>query len=161
MNMIDKFIEWTRENGWKILPENDNIDLSTHPILKDFQFEKTPLFCEFCTRFSRVESADETKWFLCTRDYKTPENEGEFAWNEFQKISLENTFDDDDLAAIEEFWYDHLPIMISVGGGYKYWALRFTDGKVVSGFEPMFEETSVAANSFEDFLDKIVNSEIL
>ncbi|MCX4354871.1 MAG: hypothetical protein OSJ43_01460 [Oscillospiraceae bacterium] len=103
--MIDQFVEWARENGWKI----------------------------------------------------TPESEGEFAWNEFQKIEHENAFEDDDRDAVEQFWRGHLPIMMSVGGGYKYWALRLADGKSVSGYEPMFEETSVAANSLEDFLKKIID----
>ncbi|HAA6491845.1 TPA_asm: hypothetical protein GGA09_01575 [Listeria monocytogenes] len=50
--------------------------------------------------------------------------------------------------------------MMSVGGGYEYYAISLIDGNVVHGSEPEFEESLVVADSFADFLLKIVAGEI-
>lgn len=161
MNIIDKFSEWAEQNDWKLVPENEKFDLSVHPILREYDLKVSPLFCEFITRFAEIVNADETKWFFCARDFKTPENEDEFAWDEFRTLSLEYADGNEERSQIEEFWREHLPFLMTVGTGYEYWALDLTDGKIVNGYEPIFEETTVAADSFGEFLEKIVNGDIL
>ncbi|EDK4067349.1 hypothetical protein GGC09_01250 [Listeria monocytogenes] len=51
--------------------------------------------------------------------------------------------------------------MMSVGGSYEYYAIALNDGSVVHGSEPEFEESLVVADSFADFLLKIVAGEIV
>lgn len=62
--------------------------------------------------------------------------------------------------AITSFWDNHLPVYISANGEYEYYALRMTDGCIVHGIEPEFEETIVVANSFFEFIEKICVGEI-
>lgn len=160
MEIVEKFKDWAEKNGWIFETEVDDIDLSVHLILKDYDLKGQPLFCEFITYFSKLANREDTKWFLCVGDYRAPENENEFTWDEFHRISVENAYDDEQRGEIEKFWKNHLPFLMSVSGGYGYWALELDSGKIVHGFEPMFEEVTVAAKSFEDFLKKIVVGKI-
>ncbi|MBC1743940.1 hypothetical protein HCA06_12850 [Listeria welshimeri] len=50
--------------------------------------------------------------------------------------------------------------MMSVDGCYEYYAIALNDGSVVHGSEPEFEESLVVADSFANFLLKIVAGEI-
>ncbi|EDJ0212292.1 hypothetical protein GD462_01710 [Listeria monocytogenes] len=51
--------------------------------------------------------------------------------------------------------------MMSVGGCYEYYAITLNDGSVVHGSEPEFEESSIVAESFADFLLKIEIGKII
>ncbi|HAA6474525.1 TPA_asm: hypothetical protein GF092_02615 [Listeria monocytogenes] len=51
--------------------------------------------------------------------------------------------------------------MMSVGGCYEYYAIALNDGSVVHGSEPEFEESLVVADSFAEFLLKIVAGEMV
>ncbi|HAA6465519.1 TPA_asm: hypothetical protein GFZ78_01130 [Listeria monocytogenes] len=51
--------------------------------------------------------------------------------------------------------------MMSVGGCYEYYAITLKDGSVVHGSEPEFEESSIVAESFADFLLKIKIGKII
>lgn len=161
MNIIDKFALWAEQNVWKIVPETESIDLSTHPILKEYSLENSPLFREFITRFAELVNHNETVWVLCARDFKDSKSEEEFAWDEFRTISLEHADDNEERSQIEEFWRGHLPFLMAVGVGYEYWALELESGKIVNGYEPIFEETTVTADSFGEFLEKVMNGETL
>ena len=52
------------------------------------------------------------------------------------------------------FWDEHFPIMLTVQPhGYGYAAIRRSDGAVVAGWEPEFEEPfGVIAESFDELL---------
>lgn len=98
-----------------------------------------------------VVSSDQTCWLLTAREYMG-DSESSFAWNEWERQSIEAAGDDRDwIKQIESFWNKHLPIAISVKDGYAYFALR-EDGSVVAGREPEFEETTVVAPKFERFI---------
>ncbi|EAE7097412.1 hypothetical protein BI340_12020 [Listeria monocytogenes] len=51
--------------------------------------------------------------------------------------------------------------MMSVGGCYEYYAIALNDENVVHGSEPEFEESLVVADSFADFLLKIMAGEMV
>lgn len=91
------------------------------------------------------------------------ENEDDaFSWNSFEQMSLEAAEGDTNLEnEVKLFWNAHLPIMMSVGGCYEYYAITLNDGNIVHGSEPEFEESSIVAESFADFLLKIVAGEIV
>ncbi|MBC1289841.1 SMI1/KNR4 family protein [Listeria welshimeri] len=81
--------------------------------------------------------------------------------NAFEQMSLEAAEGDKDLEnKVKLFWNAHLPIMMSVDGCYEYYAIALNDGSVVHGSEPEFEESLVVADSFANFLLKIVAGEI-
>jgi len=47
-----------------------------------------------------------------------------------------------------------------VDGDYAYYAIDVNDGSVVYGYEPEFEEVTIIAKSFGEFLGKVVSGEI-
>lgn len=50
---------------------------------------------------------------------------------------------------------------MSVEGDYEYYALDTETGQVVQGWEPEFEEVRVVADTFEDFIKKVISGEII
>lgn len=110
--------------------------------------------------FSRLSSPDDAVWFLALEDYAgAPASAAEaaddgFAWNAFERLSLDAAAGDPDRAAIRAFWGRHLPILLSVRGPYAYLALR-DDGVVVYGEEPEFEETEEVAPDLGALLREI------
>ncbi|TDP91710.1 hypothetical protein EDF62_2329 [Leucobacter luti] len=104
--------------------------------------------------FSLLSNPDDTVWFLSCDDYSGSTNSA-FAWNEFEQLSTQAATTDAEAAAISRFWKHHLPILLSVRGGYEYLAVR-DDGAVVHGTEPEFEEADVVCSQFEDLLRYIV-----
>ncbi|WP_418058696.1 hypothetical protein [Pimelobacter simplex] len=70
-----------------------------------------------------------------------------FGPDAFEQMSLEAAGSAAEEAAIREFWRGHRVVLMSVEGAYAYLATRTTDGAVVHGAEPEFEETTVVAAS--------------
>ena len=58
-------------------------------------------------------------------------------------------------ADIRRFWDAYIPVGLSVGGAYEYYAIRVSDGVVVHGAEPEFEEVEEAAASFFQLLTEL------
>ena len=54
-----------------------------------------------------------------------------------------------------------MPIIMSIGGDYQYYAINIDSGEVVQGWEPEFEESFVVAGSFVEFIEKITTGEII
>lgn len=111
--------------------------------------------------FTELASADDRVWFLSAADYRSaaeasePAETGDdsdgFAWNEFELLSLDAAQTDAEAAEVKRFWAAHRPIMLSVRDGYAYVAVR-SDGAVVFGEEPEFEETQTVAENFPELL---------
>lgn len=108
--------------------------------------------------FSELSSPDDAVWFLGRGDYRARPGEG-FAWNAFEMISLKAADTHQEAAEVADFWSAHCPILLSVRGQYSYLAVR-TDGAIVHGEEPEFEEATVVAPSFEDLLDSIARGTV-
>ena len=53
-----------------------------------------------------------------------------------------------------------LPIFLSVKDGYSYYATSMRDGSIVWGTEPEFEECKLVADSFIDFLEKLMTDNL-
>ncbi|MBP2110406.1 hypothetical protein J2Z70_000545 [Paenibacillus silagei] len=55
---------------------------------------------------------------------------------------------------ITAWWDHHMPIVMSVGDGYSFYAIDLTtdSGAIVRGAEPEFEEVEKVADSFGEFL---------
>ncbi len=110
---------------------------------------------EFATHLGEACRGDEKLWLLTSLDFRGQSGYA-FAWNEWERLSIESAQDDAEwIANIRAFWDDHLPIALSVDGGYEYYALR-SDHTIVCGREPEFEETADFAHSFAEFLEKLV-----
>jgi hypothetical protein len=117
---------------------------------------------EFISNIDSFINQVETVWFLCSKDYKE-QDENSFRWNELELISLQAADDYGDEECqdnIRQFWDAHLPIVLSVGNDYEYFAIRLSDGFIVYGYEPEFEEYEEVAKSFIEFVEKIISREI-
>ena len=158
--MVDKFIAFLEEKGWNISRNENSTDISSNEILMKYSNLHSE-FVELIERYKIISSADDTTWFLCSNDYKS-ESEDAFKWNEFENMSLEVAEGDAEWHhKIEEWWQDKLPIIMSVGSGYSYYAIDTGNGgKIINGYEPEFEETDVVAEDFGDFMDLVINGQI-
>ncbi len=111
-----------------------------------------PEFREFVEQTNAVVSADEKAWLLTAVDF-AGESDAAFAWNEWERQSLDGTDGDATLAEhIRLFWDEHLPILTSVKSGYAYFAIERTTLRVVCGEEPEYEQPSPLATSFAELL---------
>lgn len=138
-----------QEAGWTCEPP-----LSTEDGVPSALHTAPDTVIRWVSSFSQLSNADETVWFLSRHDYSTGA-EDTFAWNEFEQLSIQAATTDDELVAVARFWERHLPILLSVRGGYEYLAVR-DDGAVVHGTEPEFEEAVVVFSHFEDLLRYII-----
>lgn len=157
--MIQKFLTYMKECGWNVeMKEKLSCDL---PETVKIRYEHIPeMWFEFITTVQSIVSSDETTWFLCEDDYDLQKDKA-FQWNEWELISLESIENDAEWEnAIKEFWNMHLPIILSVKDGYSYYAVSMENGSIVKGNEPEFEECEWVADSFEDFMKKIMNREL-
>lgn len=157
--MIQKFLTYMKECGWNVeMKEKQSCDL---PETVKSRYEHIPeIWFEFITTVQSIVSSDETTWFLCEDDYDLQKDKA-FQWNEWELISLESIGNDAEWEnEIKEFWNMHLPIILSVKDGYSYYAVSMENGSIVKGNEPEFEECEWVADSFEDFMKKIMNREL-
>lgn len=101
---------------------------------------------------------DQKSWMLCGSDY-WENTDLAFCWNEFEIQSLKAAESDKKwMAEIVNFWDKNFPIYISVRDGYEYAAISIEDstfGKIVTGFEPEYEEIRIIANNIEEFFTNI------
>lgn len=99
-------------------------------------------------------NAAEDIWFMTPSDYAR-ETADSFRWNEIELMSLEAAANETERREIVSFWDRHFPFLLAVHSDYDYLALRLSPdqyGIVVHGYAPEFEETSIVASSFADFL---------
>lgn len=158
--MVDKFVAFLEQNGWIISKNENRGDISSNEILKKYS-DLPAEFVELIESYSCISSADDTTWFLCANDYD-PKSDVAFKWNEFENLSLEAAEGDAVWQKeIEEWWQDKLPIVMSVGSGYSYYAIDTGNGgKIINGYEPEFEEADVVAESFADLMEQVLNGQI-
>ena len=99
-------------------------------------------------------------WFICYDEF-IGNSDIAFKWNEFESMSLEAA--EEDLTWKEDikfFWDNNLPIIMSVANDYAYYAIN-SNGEIVLGTEPEFEEVKKTANSFEEFVNMIMTNKVL
>ena len=150
--MINRFTEWAQQQGWKIeMSDNE----ATLPAEITDRYGIPEKWLSFAAKLRVCENKEATVWFLTPADY-LPREDG-FQWNEFERQSLEWCGDDPEIKA---FWNRHLPIVMSVKDGYSYYAVNTENGNIVYGCEPEYEEADVIADSFDDFMDKVISGEI-
>ena len=114
-----------------------------------------PGYLQFLQSFSRLQTEDETRWFNSVQDFNGEAAESAFAWNEFERQSLQ-AFEGDEAGQqqVRSFWDAHLPIMLSVQGHYAYVALGVAThnwGQVFAGEEPEYEEAQCIAPDFDSW----------
>ena len=157
-NLVTRVCTALRQQGWTV--SGEDAAPRQLPLCVSGRYHNPPAeWVEFLSCVRSCVSPGETTWFLCLDDFER-QDEDSFRWNEWELISLQAAMDDQDTewqSSIKAFWDNHLPICLSVKGGYGYYAIRLSDGAVVHGTEPEFEETREAAPSFGQFLEMICN----
>ncbi len=159
--MLNKIDEVATKKGW-ITEKKDTPNFDLHKSIVNRYGSFPADWTEFISNIDSLVNEAETVWFLCSKDYKE-QDEGSFRWNEWELISQQAAFDNRDKQwqdSIYHFWDAHLPIVLSVGNGYEYYAIRLLDGFIVYGYEPEFEEYEEVAKSFTEFIEKIISGEI-
>jgi hypothetical protein len=101
-------------------------------------------------RFDVCANPSDTAWFTAGSSFHPTENG--FRWDEWEQLSLVAAKDDNDWQRdIQAFWDVHFPFMNSVKNGYAFLALRKSDGAIVLGNGPEFEEVRAIASSLDDW----------
>lgn len=156
---MEEFLTFMKEQGW-IVEFNEKQENCLPQVIEGRYINVPQQWLDFISTVKSLINDDETTWFLCKDDFNV-QKEHAFRWNEWEIISLESAENDIEWESeIKEFWNIHLPIIMSVKGGYSYYAISMENGSVVYGSEPEFEECKIVANSFEKFWKKIMKCEI-
>jgi hypothetical protein len=113
---------------------------------------------DFICHLGDCVRGDEQVWFLTATDYARKGGEG-FAWDEFEKMLLEDA-DEEQASEVRSFWDKHLPILMDVGGDYRFLAVCMdvhSDrlGKIVTGDLIDYDAPVVVADSYAEMLDMI------
>jgi len=153
-------IQQLRQRGWTVIERSaPNFRLPPELAARHPKLPKS--LAEFLGRIASCVDSTQTAWFLCEADYAGTADSA-FRWDEYERMSIEASDGDPQLlASVRAFWDTHLPVLLSVRDGYAYYAVRTAEdgfGRVVEGREPEFEEALVVAESFEDFLSKLLGS---
>ena len=161
MNQAD-IIERLRRQGWTVEERADRT-LRLPPEVAARYPELPTSLCEFLGGLRECVNNSQTVWFLCESDYCGTSGTA-FRWDEWERMSLDAAGGDTPLvASVRDFWDAHLPFLLSVRDGYAYHAVRTKGdgvGLVVAGREPEFEEPSVVAESFDQFLTNLLTTGI-
>lgn len=154
--MNTKFEEWAKKNNWKITKQTKDLPSD---ILE--RYSNIPeSWLSFIEGYGSIMNDKENIWFLTVENFY-PKSEDEWRYNEFELISLDAADEDEDfISEITNFWNNHIPIIMSVGNGYEYYAIELDSGNIVSGFEPEFEEAETIAESFDEFLEMIIKYKV-
>lgn len=157
---MEEFLNYMKEQGWMV-ELNEKRENRLPQAIEERYTNIPQQWLDFISTTKCLISGDETTWFLCKNNFNV-QKEDSFRWNEWEIISLESTGNDTEWETeIKRYWNIHLPIIMSVKDGYSYYAISMENGSVVYGSEPEFEECEIAADSFEEFLSKIMKHEIL
>lgn len=157
--MMELFFEWAAKNQWTLSLAGEPAPLPDAIIRR---YAAIPAdYLDFAGRLEKCMSRDETLWFITPAGFAESDPD-KWRYNEFEILSLEAAEDDEDWQEeITAFWNCHLPVVMRTGdSSYSYYALRLSDGAVVTGEEPEFEETEKVADSFAEFLGKIVAGQL-
>ena len=157
--MIDKFINCMKNRGWTVEMNEEQRFCLPEP-MKSRYTDYPKSWVEFVSTVKSMIREDERAWFLCTEDYDV-QGDKAWQWNEWELLSLEAAGNDASWKdEIGKFWDGHLPVFLSLKSGYAYYAVSIEEGSIVYGSEPEFEECQTVADSFEDFMKKVISGEI-
>ena len=157
--LAERFYKWANDNGWNVAPAEEKYELPK-TLTERYAFIPDD-WTDFIQSFIICINGDNNLYFQLVEDYENDCDDSAFRWNEFELISLEAAKGDEKWTAdVKEFWDNYLPIVMSVGGDYHYYAIGIKTGEIFDGWAPEFEEPEIVAPNFTDFIDKIISGEI-
>ena len=154
--MFKQWVSRMEESGWKItLRETD----ATLPESIHERYPVPGAWERFIAPVASCVSADGNVRFLTFEDYQS--NAGDTPWNMLEQQSMQAAGDDDaQQALVTGFWNYHLPIVLCTGEKHAYYAIDAQFGSVVYGEAPECETAEVVAESFDAFIQKIIEGAI-
>ncbi|MGG3798498.1 SMI1/KNR4 family protein [Metabacillus fastidiosus] len=158
---MKKFINWAKESGWTIVFKSEyqlNLDESIVTRYKNIPDE----YLEFLRMIKQCITPSEKTWFICEDEYND-KSDIVLKWNEFELMSLEAAGEDNEWKSDIILWWDkYLPIVMSVDGGYSFYAIDLTNdiGAIVHGYEPEFEEVEKVADNLDGLFELIMSNKI-
>ena len=157
--MNKDFLDWANKNNWKIRVTDE---IFTLPNTVTERYSVSNDWLDFIKGIEICTNNEQNKWFITISDYSTKYDENSWNWNDFEIMSLNAAEDDLEWQdEIKEFWNTHFPIFIDVEGDYSYYAIDTDSGEIVQGYEPDFEDCFTVAETFEEFISKIIFDEII
>ena len=154
--MFTQWISLLEKAGWEITMRGESADVPEEIIDR---YPAPAAWVRMIAPLSKCVSRDGSVRFLTFEDFQT-QADG-FRWNEPELRSTEAAGNDHELrAAVTGFWNYHLPIVHCTGDPYAYYAIDTQFGSVVYGEAPEFETAEVAADSFEQFIQKLIDGAI-
>ena len=140
--------EWTieeSEHSLALLPDHIKARYPAVP----------PAVEKFLGSLDVCHNAAEDAWMLTPAEFRKTDTEG-FRWNEYELMALDAAEGEPDRESeVRAFWDEHLPIMMAVHSDYDYLAVRLAQpnlGSIVHGFAPEWDNPSLVARSFQEFL---------
>jgi len=159
LDQLNTFLDSAQAAGWHVRQKNGPLLLN--PTIAARYPHLPPDYALFLSQVAECVNAKQNAWVLTEADFNADigDDESTFRWNEWERMGLEAFQDDVDVSRrISQFWTNHIPVMNAVHSDYAYIALRITDGAVVYGYGPEFED-SVAdvCVSFAEYLTELGN----
>lgn len=129
------------------------------------RYPKLPIeYIDFLNSFSLLANKADTTWFNSITDFNEDEV-GEFRWDEFERESMEALEGDATAQGlVSDFWDRHIPIILSVEGGYSHFSIGVGEnnwGKIYFGGEPEYEEVEWVADSFLMFMEALAEGRLV
>lgn len=154
-DLIEKFKDWAEKGGWMIELSETKMEL---PLEVTDRYQNIPKqWLDFIINFDKLINSTEDMWFLTCENFLNDV----WSYNDFENMSLEAADGDEEWSEeIKEFWNNTFPIIMGVGGEYQYYGISLESGNVVHGWDPEFESPYVVAESFVEFLGKLIVGEI-
>ncbi|MGR8932876.1 MAG: SMI1/KNR4 family protein [Gammaproteobacteria bacterium] len=156
---MDKLLTLLQRRGWKIERKPQLTPLFPEDF--DFPYSSLPQsLIEFLDRFNVFQNSEKNIWFLTGKDYYHEDTDG-FRWNEYKFMELDESESPEEAAEIEHFWLSHFPFALAVHSGDDYLAVNthgLEAGAIVHGYAPFWQEPSIIAASFEEFLQKYLEA---
>ena len=148
----EDLLEALQRRAWKIQRATSREPLLPPGVQQRYPRVPVELFA-FLETLDSCANAAEDVWFLCREDFLRADSDG-FRWNEFELMALESD-DIERKAQARAFWDLYFPFMLAVHSDYDYLAVSLAEGsygRIVHGCGPDFEETTIVAPSFGQFL---------
>jgi len=126
-----RVVEILEHSGWSVRKKATPLTLDAK---LSSRYPSLPAdYVELLASVESCPSPDDKAWFLCEQEYNG-KTDSAYAWNEFEKQSLDGADDDEEWRKeIVRFWDAHFPMLLSVKSGYAYLAIRMSDGAIVCG----------------------------
>ncbi|MFA6958874.1 MAG: hypothetical protein WC538_23630 [Thermoanaerobaculia bacterium] len=146
-------LETLKARGWKVKLRIGAVELLPPSVAARYPAVPHDLV-EFLSSFELCENVAQRAWFFTAEDYW--QEAGPICrWNECETIALQSCTEEDERTEVTAFWDAHLPFMIALHSDFDYLAVAVSGenkGKIVHGFAPFWEEPTVIAASFAEFL---------